>query len=62
MGKRVKHEKALPDQPVDQILRESENRHRSYIELTGQIAWVTNANGEVVEDIPYFRHFTGLIY
>jgi PAS domain S-box-containing protein len=62
MGKRVKHEKALPDQPVDQILRESENRHRSYIELTGQIAWVTNANGEVVEDIPYFRHFTGLSY
>jgi PAS domain S-box-containing protein len=62
MGKRVKREKSLPDQPVDQILRESENRHRSYIELTGQIAWVTNANGEVVEDIPYFRHFTGLIY
>jgi PAS domain S-box-containing protein len=62
MGKRVKHEKSLPDQPVDQILRESENRHRSYIELTGQIAWVTNANGEVVEDIPYFRHFTGLSY
>jgi len=49
MGKRVKHEKALPHQPVDQILRESENRHRSYIELTGQIAWVTNPNGEVVE-------------
>jgi PAS domain S-box-containing protein len=62
MGKRVKHEKSLPDQPVDQILRESENRHRSYIELSGQIAWVTNPKGEVVEDIPYFRHFTGLSY
>jgi PAS domain S-box-containing protein len=62
MGKRVKHEKSLPDQPVDQLLRESENRHRSYIELSGQIAWVTNPRGEVVEDIPYFRQFTGLSY
>ena len=62
MEKRGKQEKSLPDQPVNQILRESENRHRSYIELSGQIAWVTNANGEVVEDIPYFRHFTGLSY
>ena len=62
MGKRVKQENSLPDQPVDQILRASENRHRSYIELTGQIAWVTDAKGEVVEDIPYFRQFTGLSY
>ena len=43
-------------------LKTSEERHRSYIEMTGQIAWVTNANGEVVEDIPYFRKFTGLTY
>jgi PAS domain S-box-containing protein len=43
-------------------LKISEDRHRSYIELTGQIAWVTNPKGEVVEDIPYFRHFTGLSY
>jgi len=43
-------------------LRISEDRYRSYIELTGQIAWVTNPNGEVVEDIPYFRQFTGLSY
>jgi PAS domain S-box-containing protein len=62
MGKKVKQEKSLRKQPVNQILRESENRHRSYIELTGQIAWVTNPNGEVVEDIPYFRKFTGLNY
>lgn len=62
MGKRVKQENSLPDQQVNQILRESEDHHRSYMELTGHIAWVTNANGEVVEDIPYFRHFTGLSY
>jgi PAS domain S-box-containing protein len=40
----------------------SEARFRSYIELASQIAWVTNAAGEVVEDIPYFRKFTGLTY
>jgi PAS domain S-box-containing protein len=43
-------------------LKLSEDRHRSYIEMTGQIAWVTNPEGEVVEDIPYFREFTGLGY
>jgi PAS domain S-box-containing protein len=40
----------------------SEERYRSYIKMTGQIAWVTNAAGEVVEDIPHFRDFTGLTY
>jgi PAS domain S-box-containing protein len=62
MKKRLHQEKSLPEQPVNRVLRESENRHRSYIEMTGQIAWVTNPNGEVVEDIPYFRKFTGLRY
>ncbi len=42
--------------------RISEERHRSYIELTNQVVWVTNPSGEVVEDIPYFRKFTGLTY
>jgi PAS domain S-box-containing protein len=43
-------------------LKRSEERSRSFIELTGQIAWVTNSAGEVEEDIPYFRKFTGLNY
>jgi PAS domain S-box-containing protein len=43
-------------------LRKSEERSSSFIGLTGQIAWITNAKGEVEEDIPYFRDFTGQTY
>jgi two-component system CheB/CheR fusion protein len=37
----------------------SEKRYRSYIEVTGQIGWVTNAKGEIIEDVPSLRNFTG---
>jgi PAS domain S-box-containing protein len=40
-------------------LRESEARYRSYIEVTLQVGWTTNADGEVVEDMPAWRQFTG---
>jgi PAS domain S-box-containing protein len=40
-------------------LKKSEERYRSYIEVTGELGWTTNAQGEVVEDIPAFRKFTG---
>jgi two-component system, chemotaxis family, CheB/CheR fusion protein len=40
----------------------SEKRYRSYIEATGQIGWVTNAKGEITEDVPSFRNFTGQTY
>jgi len=39
-----------------------EKRYRSYIDVTGQIGWVTNALGEVVEDVPSLRKFTGQSY
>jgi PAS domain S-box-containing protein len=42
-----------------EALQISELRHRSYIELTGQLGWVTNAVGELVEDLPSWRAFTG---
>jgi two-component system CheB/CheR fusion protein len=44
---------------AEQALRQSEKRYRSYIELTEQVGWTTNADGEVVEDIPSWRKFTG---
>jgi len=44
---------------TEEILRRSEERYRSYIELTEQLGWTTNADGEVVEDIPSWRKFTG---
>jgi PAS domain S-box-containing protein len=39
--------------------RAREERYRSYVEVTGQLAWTTNSDGEVVEDIPVWRKFTG---
>jgi len=44
---------------AEEILRASEERHRSYIEVTGQLAWATNADGQVVEDLPALLRFTG---
>ncbi|OPY91547.1 MAG: putative diguanylate cyclase YegE [Syntrophaceae bacterium PtaU1.Bin231] len=46
-------------QRAAKALRASEQRHRSYIELTGQLGWTANAAGEVVEDLPAWRAFTG---
>jgi len=44
---------------TEEALRTSLERYRSYIEVTGELGWTTNADGEVVEDIPSFRKFTG---
>jgi len=44
---------------AEEALRASEERYRSYIELTEQLGWTSNAHGEVVEDIPTWRRFTG---
>jgi PAS domain S-box-containing protein len=37
-------------------------RYQSFIEVTGELGWTTNVAGEVVEDIPSFRNFTGQTY
>jgi PAS domain S-box-containing protein len=44
---------------AEENLRKSEQRYRSYIEVTGELGWTTNAEGEVVEDLPSWRNFTG---
>jgi PAS domain S-box-containing protein len=44
---------------VEEELKKSEERYRSYIEVTGELGWTTNAEGEVVEDMPSWRNFTG---
>jgi PAS domain S-box-containing protein len=44
---------------AEEELRASENRYRSTLELTGQFGWTTNANGEVLEDVPEWRKYTG---
>jgi PAS domain S-box-containing protein len=44
---------------AEQALRRSEARHRSYTEVTGQLGWTTNADGEIVEDSTSWRMYTG---
>jgi PAS domain S-box-containing protein len=44
---------------AEEVMRQSEARYRSYIDLTEQLAWTTNGEGEVAEDIPSWRKFTG---
>ena len=47
---------------AQEALRQSERRYRSFIDVTSQFAWVTDADGLVVEDIPALRKFTGQTY
>ena len=61
-GRKVRFELAsdiTPEKKAQEALRASEARYRYFIELTGQLSWVTDPNGQVVEDIPSFRHYTG---
>src|SRR5271157_4686059 len=44
---------------LNESLRESEGRYRSLAIATAQIIWTTNPKGEVVEDMPMWRAFTG---
>jgi PAS domain S-box-containing protein len=51
-----------PQKKTEKALIASEKRYRSYIELTEQIGWTTDANGEVIDDVPAWRRFTGQSY
>jgi PAS domain S-box-containing protein len=44
---------------AEEALRKSEARYRSYLEVTGQVGWTTDADGLVVEDMPAWRQYTG---
>jgi PAS domain S-box-containing protein len=44
---------------MEEELRRTSERYRSYIDVTGQLGWTTNADGEVVEDMPSWRAYTG---
>jgi len=41
------------------IIRKSEARYRSFLELACEIGWTTNSEGEIIEDIPSWRKYTG---
>lgn len=44
---------------AEERLRKSEERFRSLVTATAQQVWTTDARGEVVEDLPSWREFTG---
>ena len=44
---------------TERALIKSEEQYRSLVKATAQIVWQTNAFGEVVEDNPIWRAFTG---
>jgi diguanylate cyclase (GGDEF)-like protein/PAS domain S-box-containing protein len=62
-GRVLHYEGSLEDitqrKMAEEASRIISNRYRSYIELTEQLGWVTNAAGEVEEDIPSWRNYTG---
>jgi PAS domain S-box-containing protein len=47
---------------AEQAVSASLKRYQSFIEVTGELGWTTNAAGEILEDIPSFRNFTGQTY
>ncbi|MFH0880404.1 MAG: PAS domain-containing protein [Lentisphaerota bacterium] len=44
---------------AEDALRVSEARYRSYLEVTDQIGWTTDAGGLVADDMPVWRRYTG---
>jgi PAS domain S-box-containing protein len=47
---------------AEEALQASSDRYRSYIEVTGQLGWTANPEGEVVEDLLSWRIYTGQTY
>ncbi|MBD1845947.1 PAS domain S-box protein [Cyanobacteria bacterium FACHB-63] len=44
---------------AEAALRRSEGRYRAFVTATAQAVWITNAQGEVIEDIPRWCALTG---
>ncbi len=46
----------------EEALQAAFERYRSFVEITGQLGWTTNADGEVMEDLLEWRKYTGQSY
>ena len=49
-------------QATQEALLRNEQRFRSFVNATSQITWTTDAQGNVIEDSPSWRAFTGQTY
>ena len=47
---------------TEEAVNTSLKRYQSFIEVSGELGWTTNAAGEVLDDIPSFKSFTGQTY
>ncbi len=45
-----------------ELARKNLEVYRSFVEVSGELGWIANADGEVMEDIPSWRKFTGQTY
>lgn len=45
---------------AEEALNRSESRYRSLVTATAQIVWTTNRDGEVIDDMPMWRAYTGM--
>jgi PAS domain S-box-containing protein len=44
---------------AEEALHRSESRYRSLVTATAQIVWTTDRNGQVTDDMPMWREYTG---
>ncbi len=51
--------KVLTRQQLEETLRAREKRYNALTAATAQLVWTTNAAGEIIEDTPSWRSFTG---
>ena len=56
------HEDITDRIEADETLRRSEERFRSLVTASSQMVWAADGNGQIVEDSPTWRHFTGQTY
>jgi len=60
--KQVMAQQILEQLQVEKQIRAGAERYKSYIEVTMQLAWTTNDQGEIVEDNPSWSKYTGRGY
>ncbi len=55
-----RHQREMEHRRLAELaLQATMRRHRSLVVATSQIIWTTDADGQVVDDIPSWRNFTG---